>query len=323
MINIHLEVSQRAAERFRGDLAMFEQYLQQLSGELMKQEAGLTALAAIKFQAPIPSMGGRASGDGLGLAARRQGESAVAKDIGRIFRTTDDKVATGLPTLATSYENFLAWRSTPFSARSAILGKIHADPNIDRAYNRARNYLRRAIEEDGLANRRNYVSGGEMRSLHDAERMKYRGRIGAHGGPSREVKLSPYIVSERNLARYTKERQKRVGWMKAGWARVIERIGTVNVNGRVFRPAGGKVPAWVRRHGQGGGGQLSLAFGERRKAVKILNDAGNVDGIAVTWDVARKVIDFRNVSINSRPYQTDVDKAVSLWNAGRIKARGY
>lgn len=323
MINIHLQVSQQAAARFRGEVSLFEKYLHQLGGELMKQEAGLTALAAIKFQAPIPDVGGKAGGDGLGLAARRQGEAAVERDIKRIFRSTDDKIATGLPTLATSMENFMAWRSTPFSARSRVLGKIHADPDIDRAYNRARNFLRRAVEEDGMANRKTYVSAGEMRSLHESERKKYRGRIGANGGPSREIKLSPYIIAEQSMRRYIKERQKRVGWMKAGWAKVIDRIGTVNVNGRVFRPAGGKVPAWVRRHGQGGGGSVNTSFTRDRQRVVIMNESGNVDGIAVAWDVARKVIDFRNVSIRLRPYQTDVDKAVSLWNRGLIRLRGY
>lgn len=323
MININLVVSQQAAARFRGEVALFEKYLQQLGGELMKQEAGLTALAAIKFQAPIPSSGGRASGDGLGVAAKKQGEAAVEKDIKRMFRSTDDKIATGLPTLATTMENFIAWRATPFSARSRVLGKIHADPDIDRAYGRARKFLRRAIEEDAMANRKTYVSAGEMRSLHETERKKYRGRIGAHGGPAREIKMSPFIVSQASINRYVKERQRMVGWMKAGWAKVIERIGIVNVNGRKFRPAGGKVPAWVRRHGQGGGGMVNTSFTRDRQKVVIMNEAGNVDGIALAWDVARKVIDFRNASIMSRPYQADVDKAVSLWNRGLIKLRGY
>lgn len=328
MININLEVSQRAAERFRGDLAAFEQYLGQLGGELMKQESALTALAAIMFQAPLPNEGGKIKEDvglGLGLFAKRQGERAIQLDIAKIFRTNSDTLPNVLA-FAGSLENFMAWKAGPFpeKIRSPITHKIWADENMERAYDRVRRFIgSKADENAALVQRKTYADYGEMRSIHDNQRRIYRGRLYANGGPTRDVQLSPYIVSEQNLRRYTKERQKRVGWMKAGWATVIARIGRVNINGRTFNPAGGKVPAWVKRHGQGGGGAVNISYTRERKKAVILNAYGNVDGIALSWDVAKKVIDFRNVSLNSRPYQTDVDKAVSLWNAGRIKVRGY
>lgn len=320
MINISLQISQRMADRLKGDIRLFESYLQQLSGELMKQEAGLTALAAIKFQAPIPSSGGRASGDGLGVAAKKQGEVAVERDIRKIFRSADVNARPQVLAFAGSMENFIAWKSQPFGLRSDTLRKIHADGDVVRAFDRIRKFIGpKADEEASLVQRRTYVGPGEMRGLHDEQRRIYRGRLYKHGGPTREVKMSPYVIQESAIKRYVKERQKRVGWMKAGWAKVIERIGMVNVNGRKFRPAGGKVPMWVKRHAGGGGGRLNLDFTASRKRVQILNESGNVDGIALSWDVARKVIDFRNVSISSRPYQSDMDKAVSLWNQGRIK----
>lgn len=328
MININLEVSQKAAAKFKGDLAMFEEYLGHLGGELMKQESALTALAAIMFQAPLPNEGGKIKEDvglGLGLFAKRQGERAVAFDISKIFRTNDDTLPNVLA-FAGSLENFMAWKSQPFpkKLRSPITQKIWADENMERAYDRVRRYIgRKADENAALVQRKTYAEYGEMKSIHEGQKKIYRGRLYAHGGPSRDIKLSPYIVSEQNLRRYTKERQKRVGWMKAGWATVIARIGRVNINGRTFNPAGGKVPAWVKRHGQGGGGAVNISYTRERKKAVILNSAGNVDGIAISWDVAKKVIDFRNFSLNARPYQSDVDKAVSLWNSGRIKVRGY
>ena len=322
MININLVVSQQAAARFRGDVALFEQYLQQLSGELMKQEAGLTALAAIKFQAPIPSVGGKASGDGLGVPAKKQGEHAVERDIRKIFVASDSNFKPAVLSFAGSMENFIAWRNQPFGLRSDTLRKIHADGNLQRAYERIRKFIGpKADEEAALVRRKTYVGAGELRALHDDQRRQFRGRLYKHGGPSRDVKISPYIAPESAIKKYVKERQKRVGWMKAGWSAVIERIGMVNVNGRKFRPAGGKVPVWVKRHTGGGGGRLNLEFTSSRKKVQILNEAGNVDGIALSWDVAQKVISFRNVSISARPYQSDMDKAVSLWNQGRIRLR--
>ena len=323
MINIHLEVSRRWNEQFIGELRAFEEYQKRLSGEILRWEAGLTSLAAIMFSAP--TTGEKGQNAGLGMPAKKQGEKAVEKDIRSMFRASDATTNNYRPTMATSRANFAAWRNSPFGDYSKILGKIHSDPDEDRAWGKVQNLMRSKLQEMAYADRKVYIEPGQMRSLHDQERGKYRGRILRHRGPSPEVSASPYIIGEMAIKRYVKERQKRVGWMKAGWSHVIERIGTVNINGKVFRPAGGKVPQWVRRHGRGGSGMVAqnVSPAERAKHVKILNFAGDAEGVSTSYDVSRKVIDYRNTQINARPYQQAMDKAVELWNAGRIKARGF
>lgn len=326
MINIHFQLSQQRSMRFREELRLFDEYLKNLSGEILKQEAGLTALAAIMFSAPIsPERGQNA---GLGVAAKKIGERAVERDIRSLFRSNEEPSAVARnmkrPVMATSMEAFLAWRQQPFADKTKILGKIHSDPDIERAYGKVRNLMKRKLEMMAEADRNTYIQPAMMESLHEQQRKKYRGRILRHNGPDRDVTLSPYIVGEMAIKRYVKKRQKKVGWMKAGWAHVIQRIGTVNINGRVFRPAGGKVPQWVRRHGRGGSGMvLQDLVSMGRRYVKILNLEGDADGISTTYAVSRKVIDYRSMMINRRPYQGDVDKAVRLWNSGRIKVRGF
>jgi hypothetical protein len=324
MINIHFQLSQQRSMRFREELRLFDEYLKNLSGEIMKQEAGLTALAAIMFSAPVsPDKG---VNGGLGVAAKKIGERAVERDIRSIFRSNEEPSAMARnlsrPVMATSMEAFVAWRQQPFSDKTKILGKIHSDPDVERAFGKVRNLMSKKLEAMAQANQNVYIQPGSIKSIHEQQRQKYRGRILRHNGPDREISLSPLIVGEMAIKRYVKDRQKRVGWMKAGWSHVIERIGTVNINGRVFRPAGGRVPQWVRRHGRGGSGMVMhdlISMG--RRYVKILNLAGDADGISTTYDVSRKVMDYRNRMINARPYQGDVDKAVALWNSGRIKIR--
>lgn len=326
MINIHFQLSQQRSMRFREELRLFDEYLKNLSGEIIKQEAGLTALAAIMFSAPVsPDKG---VNGGLGVAAKKIGERAVERDIRSIFRSNDEPSAIARniarPTMATSMEAFMQWRQQPFADKTKILGKIHADPDIDRAYGKVRNLMRKKLEIMAEADRNVYIEPGMMSSLHEEQRKKYRGRIRRNNGPDRNVGYSPYIVGEMAIKRYVKERQKKVGWMKAGWSHVIDRIGMVSINGRKFRPAGGKVPQWVKRHGRGGSGMVMqdlVSMG--RRYVKILNLAGDADGISTTYSVAKKVIDYRSMMINRRPYQDYIDKAVALWNSGRIKVRGY
>lgn len=322
MINISFVISQRRAARFKEEVRLFDEYMKTLSGEILKQEAGLTALAAIMFSAPMSVQSGQ--GAGLGLAAKKIGERAVERDIRSIFRSNDEPGAAARiifrPTMATSMEAFMQWRQQPFGDKTKILGKIHGDPDIERAYGKVRNLMSRRLQIMAEADRNVYIEPGQMKSIHDQQRSKYRGRVIRHNGPDRDISLSPYIVGEMAIKRYVKERQKRVGWMKAGWSHVIDSIGTVNINGRKFRPAGGKVPQWVKRHGRGGSGMVMQdLISTGRRYVKVLNFAGDADGISTTYDVTRQVIGYRSMMINRRPYQSDVDKAVQLWNAGRIK----
>ena len=322
MINISYVISQRRAARFREEVRLFDEYMKQLSGQILRQEAGLTALAAIMFSAPMSV--NRGEGAGLGVPAKKIGERAVERDIRSIFRSneTPSAVAANMtrPTMATSMEAFLAWRQQPFADKTKILGKIHSDPDIDRAYGKVRNLMSRRLQIMAMADRNVYIQPGQMKSIHDQQRQKYRGRILRHRGPDQDIGYSPYIVGEMAIKRYVKDRQKKVGWMKAGWSHVITQIGTVNINGKVFRPAGGKVPQWVKRHGRGGSGMVMQDIAsEGRRYVKVLNLVGDADGISTTYDVSRQVIGYRNMMINRRPYQSDVDKAVQLWNAGRIR----
>ena len=58
---------------------------------------------------------------------------------------------------------------------------------------------------------------------------------------------------------------------------------------------------------------------EKRKKMTIENLWGNADGIATDWRVVDKVISYRNSQINRNDYrQAALDKAVDLWNKGRI-----
>lgn len=298
------------------DLGMYQEYLGRLTFGCVRHEAAMAALGFVRFTPPfLIRKGGEKGTSGLGKEDESVGKEAVAKDIRSIFKPTDSDLAGAVDPIYGSLAAFVAWRKKPYpSMGSPILRAIRSDADVQRAFGKARNLM------SGRPSARLLEGQAVMRSIHDAERRKFKGRITRNRGPSSDIRKSPWLAEQLTLQKYIQARQAQVGWMKAAWAHVIRSIGTVILNGKSFRPAGGTyIGRWITRHGSGGGGNVVNDF--NRKRVRIVNNVGDNDEVSTTADVVRAVVNWRNICLNSNPiYQREVDRSIRLWNAGRIRA---
>jgi hypothetical protein len=292
--------------RVKGDLKAFRQHLSKLTGDLLTQEACLTARMAIKLTAPMAESGGQ----GDKKAAEIMGNRAIDKDVRAIFApkhaTLSAVFADGR---AAAKSRFIAWKEKNLpQSSSTLLSKIHADSDVERAFERAsRLYL-------GKQPRNKVVSSpAQMKSLHDEQ--KYRGRVVRFGRPSKEVKRYPHVTSEANIKRYVKLRQLQVGKMKAGWWDIIDKHGrNLVIFGRTVDSGSKGIPKWIYRHS--GGGNLSRAktiIGGNQR-IRIRNDRGNAEGVGDERRTHAAVVSGRMMAISKRPYQTYANRLVRNWN---------
>lgn len=301
-----------------GDVVLYREYLSQLTMSCMRHEAALCAIGFLRFTPPfkVRDPGELKGKSGIGKDDERVGNVAVARDIRSIFRPTDSMLSGAVDPFYGSMEAFMRWKNQriPKSSNS-IIADIWQDADVERGYAKARNLFKTSDRARILDN------AGQMRTIHDTQLRAYRGKITYNRGPSQDIKRRPYLADASVINKYIEMRQKKVGWLKSAWERVIRSIGKVNLNGRMVTPGGGTYRTqWITRHGAGGGGHHSQDFG--RKSVRIVNNIGDNDYTSTTASVIATVVQWRNNNLNSRNiHQHEVDKSVRLWNAKRIRLR--
>lgn len=312
-LNLHLVIKENRVRKFKREIELFRQYMGSLTGDLLRQEAALTALQFANRTAPIQPMKDKEWG-GLHIGAKHQGEEAINRDVRSIFKPTDFMLAGAADPVYGSLEAFNKWKNRPLPKGSNnVVRRIYQSTDVEGSYKAAQRFFANRNVNRGVE------SVGVMRSIHERERniSKKKGRITKGGGPSREIKgppYRPYFADANVINKYIKERMRMVGKAKAGWYEVIQRIGAVKLNGKVQKPTGNKIPAWVKRNATGRGFVLA-----RPKKVTITNTLGNINNIADDSNTVMEVINSRNVRINLNPYhQRELDRAVRLWNQGRI-----
>ena len=315
--NIHFVVKQNQIRRFRESIHLFEKYLGTLRGDLLKQEAALTALEFINRTSPVKPEEGVANA-GLSQGAKKVGEGAVERDIRSLFKPTDYMLAGAVDTAYGSLEAFQKWKNRPLPKSSNdVIRRIWQSQDVDKAYKWAQKFM--AGRDIG----RGIDDLGSMKSIHERERnaSRRKGRIAGkqNGGPSRDIKgppYRPYFANATMINKYIKQRQLAVGKAKSGWWHVIRNIGTVNINGRVQKPTGSKVPMWVKRNAGSRGIVSKMPNNSKITIVNLLGNAGN---IAKDNRIIEQVIHARNLRLNANPYlQKEVDRAVRRWNKGEI-----
>lgn len=319
-LSVTFEVRQNRIKKFQDNMELFAKHLHGLRGDLLKQEAALTALEFINRTSPIKPEEG-VENAGLSQGAKKAGEHAVERDIRSLFKPTDSMLAGAVDTAYGSIEAFQKWKNRPLPKGSNdIIRGIWADQDIEGAYKFAQKFMGKRDISRGLDD----ISS--LRTVHERERnlSRRRGRITsrAAGGPSPNIKgppYRPYFANANVIEKYIKLRQQMVGKAKSGWWMVISKLGTININGKVQRPTGSKVPQWVRRNAKGTHGFVSRQADNKK--ISITNLWGNVNNIAKeNQDIVAEVINARNVRNGNNPYmQRAINTAVSMWNKGQIK----
>ena len=316
-LSVTFEVRQNRIRKFQDNMELFAKHLHGLRGDLLKQEAALTALEFINRTSPIKPEEG-VSNAGLSQGAKKVGEGAVERDIRSIFKATDYMLAGAVDTAYGSLEAFQKWKNRPLPKGSNdIIRRIWADQNVEGAYKFAQNFMGKRDMSRGLDD----ISS--LKTVHDRERnmSRRRGRIASKeaGGPSQNIKgppYKPYFANANVIEKYIKQKQQMVGKAKSGWWMVISKLGTININGRVQKPTGSKVPQWVKRNAGSRGIVSKMPNNSKITIVNLLGNAGN---IAKDNRIIEQVIHARNLRLNANPYlQKEVDRAVRRWNKGEI-----
>jgi len=296
---VYVEFDRLSQDLLSAQFADYAKFTGQALVDLVKEEAALTCREAMVYSPPLDGEGG---GQGDKKIAETWGNAAVARDVQSVIMPDSKSLAAAVSPATGSGNKFAKWKQGK-RPKAGVLQKIYDDQDFARSYSKARNlFIYRAY---------NLVGPVGIKEEHDRERRFYRGRIRRNNGPS--TKASPgsqKIAPESAIKQYIKTRQRRVGFMKAGWFAAINKLGAPKING-VRKNFGVKaLPAWIKRHASNYG-QVSivgaelaaagtLSPGDKRLNIIVKNDIGNIFGAATRAATAAKVLFVRAGKLSAR-----------------------
>lgn len=312
--DLGISVIPSSAQKVAAGLAGMSGYLHKFTRDMLYQEAALAARAFIKFSPPIPAGGGM--GDSKG--AKKQGEKAIAKDVASFVMDKTKSTLNTLAELTDDYQTFVNWRnnkSAPKLKRS-VLGKIFADTNVDRAYQKMVN-IRGSSGEKYRRMAPILNNKQDIRRVHDELRKDYKGRIVRNGGPGMSVEMRPFVADKKTIDQYIKDRFLSVGRLSSGWYSVIKKIPMIRIRGIEARSGEKGLPEWIKRH-QAPGMFIDRvgAVASPTSSITIVNAIGDIFGVARDAETKTNVIRYRKRNLAKRPYQRVLDQAILSANKG-------
>jgi hypothetical protein len=284
----------------------FAEYTKQTIIDVLKEEGALTCREAMIWSPPLDGKGG---GKGDKKIAEKWGNWAVERDV-HSFVTPKNKI---LSLNLNTQSEFNKWKNTviPSLDRSdSIIAKIRRDVNVKRAYQAAKNLLagKPQVKFEVLA------TESQLRAKHDQLRGQYRGRIRKNNGPRL---MQPFIGDDKMITAYIKQRQEKVGWMKAGWHDAIKKIGPPTING-VPKNFGIKdLNQFITRHiNSNGFTSLDIGMTNNGKVYfTVKNEVGNIFRVSELAQTEQKVIQARSGKMSARMYYL-IDAAIDKTNKG-------
>ena len=280
---VKVEIVPKSYAEFKTTLEDIARMMGVAEKDVAKKQAALICEDMARFTPPLVKGGGQ----GLTDKARQAGDGAVAGDIRKMFVAVGDRNISSQKAIvfrtlahATQTNNRAMFdkvvrRSSLESLRiSPIMTKILNDPNHDRAFLKARNYLNRVplkVNEYGLE----YAT--DLRAHHNRIKAKFGGRM-KRGQKLGEPRL--LVESKKDLDDYIKERQVAVGKTKAAWLRALMGLPMPsNKNGPVMFGKDLRKATYIARHA-GAGGYSRVAENSKEYMITIGNLMGNVNAIA-------------------------------------------
>lgn len=300
MITFGIKVKEN---KIKGDLAKFRRYLDTLTGDLLKQEACLTARMALKLTPPMVGSGGK----GDTAAAGKMGERAIDKDVGSIFAAPHATLGGVFSQKAGARARFARWRSLANpKLTTTLMQDFFTDPSEDNAFRKAENLFKNKEPRNVKVNNVGQASG-----LHRAQRRK--GRVTKFKGPSDNVKKYPHLMKESLIKKYVGLRARAVGKLKSGWWDIINRYGrNLVIFGRTVDAGAKGLPKYITRH-RFNNGSLLITNGNSKRAI-IRNAMGDAEGAAQERGTHAAVISARLKALARRPYQKYANRIVRNWN---------
>lgn len=248
-----------------------------------REQMRLMMRDAMTFSAPMPKGGGQ----GLSVAAHKAGKNKLGNDVRRIFIPQDSPVK-GKPVLLRQVINAVKGddRQTYFQIHqnisesriaglSPIMRKIMEDTDWQRSMKKAKNFLSKtnifpSPKVVGMAT--------NFRSIHDAAK----GAVGGRWPKGHPYRGPQYFASSSDILNaYIAERQRKVGWIKAGYADALAKIPLPVYKGGNTRNFGAYEAPWVDAN-KAGYGTFSVTKTARGSACAMVagNNIGNINGVA-------------------------------------------
>jgi len=251
------------------------------------KQASLLCSDTAAFTPPLAKGGGK----GLSISAKKAGEGAVEGDVSKIMLGADTKKAkqqakkrTGVMrelVHAVHMNDMGAFNKTVQAAQlqtlqtlSPIMRRILNDPNYERAFGKARNYLAKADLK--TQNYKGFVT--DLKTWHDFKKGQFGGRM----KPGQRPKGGKAMVeTQAAIDAYVKERQRQVGKTKSGWLRSLESLPNImNKKGNPLNFGGPlRKASWLAAH-TSSDGYGSHQLDPANLVVTIGNRSGNVNNIA-------------------------------------------
>lgn len=290
------------------------------------EQAALACSDAATFTPPLAKGGG----NGLSIAAKKAGEQAVDRDIGKVVvpmsggtkDTQRARVIKRLGSLSLSDNSSLFWKVAAKNS-SLINGNGFLARMLSDRYNgfgtpwgfkKLRNYFNRIgtkVANQSL-NQASLQSIGEIHSAYRPIYQRENGRLWKAGrNVSGIAPMNRFVAEEKDqLDRYVMQRQKTVGAIKSGWAMALRTLPKPTING-VEKNFGAKLlnAGWITRH-KSVQGKSNVRATDKEVDIIVFNAMGNINGIADQADTLGLVMGNRVKQMPkriSRLLQQDID----------------
>ena len=262
------------------------------------EQAALACQDAATFTPPLTKGGG----NGLSNAAKKAGERAVDRDVGKVFEPLTGGTASAqatrvikrLGSLALNDNQGLFWKvatnqSSVISTNSFVARMLSTRYNgfgTDWGFKKAKNYFSKIGTR--VAAKSFGSEGGFLESISAIDAVykpiyqRNNGRLWKNGRNVSGVKSFDKRVIEKNgdLTTYVAQRQETVGAIKSGWYKALMSLPRPVING-VEKNGGSKLRSagWITKHSKVPGNSAST-FTDKLAEVTIRNLMGNIYGIA-------------------------------------------
>ena len=260
------------------------------------EQAALACSDAATFTPPLAKGGG----DGLSKAAKKAGEQAIDRDVGKVVvpmsggtkDTQRARVVKRLGSLALTDNASLFWKvaakNSPILNSNGFLARMLSDRyngfGTVWGFKKLRNYFNRIgnkVANESL-NQASLQSIAEIHAVYKPIYQREGGRLWKAGrNVSGVEKMSRYVAENKpDLDRYIMQRQKTVGSIKSGWAMALRTLPKPVING-VPKDFGVKLlnAAWITRH-KTVQGKNTISSSDKDVDVIVFNADGNINGIA-------------------------------------------
>lgn len=267
------------------------------------REAGYCCYEFMRYSPPMPKGGGK----GLTGQAKKAGENAVAADIHSVFVSKDDPASAfkmmGDAVLRNDVGAFTRWKN--------VLKKQYAETEYHRRGFSPRGILLAIVQSNNTGHLSDFQAfknrfGGSAtqqtanlpQPISDPRSVHRQLLSAAHGRDIRKkaaLTQTKYLVDSARLASFVKEKQRKVGYLKAGWANTLLALPKPKDYGPDVQFAStSKVPKWIMRNlGPRGYANFSGNEGNGNFNLTIGNRVGDNDGVATQASTMGYVLSVR------------------------------